>query len=344
MKHVISVIALSIFVSCAHLQGRASKQEWQVIAHRGASAYLPEHTLEAVAMAAGWGVDFVEPDVVLTRDNVPVVLHDIHLENSTDVAQKFPFRKRKDGRYYVRDFRLREIQTLNVLERSKEHDPTKAVFPNRFPRTLNRNSFRVPSLEEYLEFVEGLRQTTGHKLGVCPEIKSSAFHLKEGQDIVKIVYETVMRFGYEKTPELIYLQSFDPADLKRLKSEMKTKIPLVQLVGKNSWGESAADYEKMLSPEGLKEVANYAQVFSPSLDQLFTSIPGSKQQRADLVSGWAHAAGLKVIPYTHRREQLPEGFDSIETFFKVLKNDSKIDGIFSDSADDVLIWQGRLKQ
>jgi len=329
------------FSSCAHLTPRTTKP-WQVIAHRAASGYLPEHTLVGVAMAAAWGVDFVEPDVVLTRDDVPVVLHDIHLEASTDVAKKFPFRKRKDGRYYVRDFRLIEIKTLNVLERAHANRLDDAVFPKRFPRHLNRASFTVPTFEEYLEFVEGLRHSTGRRLGIYPEIKHSEFHAREGQDIVKIVHAMLVRFGYEKTPDLIYLQSFNPADLKRLKHEFGTQIPLVQLIGKNSWNESSADYDQMQSEEGLREIATYASAIGPSLDQLFSIDTSNSLRNSTPLAEHARALGLKLHPYTHRQDPLPVPFRSNTELFEALRDEAQIDGIFSDFADEVLIWLGRL--
>src|SRR5680860_1507634 len=108
------------------------KNKKVIIAHRGASGYLPEHTLAAKAMAYSMGADYLEQDIVMSKDNVPVVIHDIHLETVTDVAKKFPNRKRKDGKFYVIDFTFEELKQLNVSER---FDPKtkKAVFPKRFP-------------------------------------------------------------------------------------------------------------------------------------------------------------------------------------------------------------------
>ncbi|MEO5667110.1 MAG: glycerophosphodiester phosphodiesterase [Bdellovibrionota bacterium] len=336
---------LALFGACAHhARDIASIPGWIVIAHRSASGYLPEHTLVGVAMAAGWGVDFVEPDVVLTRDSIPVVLHDIQLETSTDVAKKFPFRNRADGHYYVSDFRLKEIKLLHVMERGKDDKPDEAAFPNRFPRTLNRSSFEIPTFEEYLEFVEGIRHSTHRVLGVFPEIKHSEIYAKSGQDIVKIVYEMLARFGYEKKPNLAFIQSFNPKDLQRLKNEMETKIPLVQLIGKNSWKESSADYDTMITPEGLRAISRYAATVSPSLDQLFSFDAASKHLIVNSFVADAHAAGLKVVPYTHRQDPLPAPFKDNDQFFSVLKNEAHIDGLFSDFADEVLIWEGRLKR
>jgi glycerophosphoryl diester phosphodiesterase len=337
-------LSLLFFVaSCNRPQPKSSPTPyWEVIAHRGASGYLPEHTLEAVAMAAAWGVDFIEPDVVLSRDSIPVVLHDIHLESNTDVVQKFPTRKRKDGRYYVRDFTLKELKTLNVRERTKEGSPTEAVFPKRFPRSLNTSSFRIPTLEEYLELIEGLRQTTGHKLGVYPEIKNPEFHEAEGQDITQIVYSMLLKFAYDTMPEKIYIQSFDPRTLKRLKNEFKTPIPLIQLIGKNSWQESSADYESMLTEKGLREIAAYAVGIGPGIDQILNIDPTTKRVEANEIPALARKQGLKIHSYTHRRDQLPSTFISNTELLSILKNDAKVDGIFSDFADEILKWEGRL--
>ena len=137
-----------------------------VIAHRGASGYLPEHTLPAKAMAYAMHADFLEQDVVATRDDVLVVLHDIHLDRVTDVARRFPGRARDDGRYYVRDFDLAEIRTLAVTERVDEEG--LPVYPRRFPP--HRGRFGVHTLADELALVTGLNHATGGKTGVYPEI------------------------------------------------------------------------------------------------------------------------------------------------------------------------------
>ena len=139
-----------------------------VIAHRGACGYLPEHTLEAKAYAHALGADFVEQDIVATRDDELIVMHDIHLDRVTNVAERFPGRMRDDGRFYARDFDLHEIQSLNATERRRADGQT-AVFPQRFPTTIGR--FRVPTLREEIKFIQGLNRSTGRDVGIYPEIK-----------------------------------------------------------------------------------------------------------------------------------------------------------------------------
>ena len=121
-----------------------------VIAHRGASGYLPEHTLEAKAMAHAMGADFIEQDIVLTKDDVPVVMHDIYLDTISDVAARFPGRHRANGRYYALDFTLAEIKQLQATERFSEKTG-RQVYPKRFPK--GASSFQIPTLEEELQFI-----------------------------------------------------------------------------------------------------------------------------------------------------------------------------------------------
>ena len=132
-----------------------------VIAHRGASGYLPEHTLTAKAVAHAMGANYIEQDVVLSRDGTPIVLHDIHLDSTTDVARRFPGRSRADGRYYAIDFDLQEILQLRVHERTRL-EPARAgqaVFPERFP--AEPALFRVPTLFEEITMLDGLDSSRG---------------------------------------------------------------------------------------------------------------------------------------------------------------------------------------
>ena len=140
-----------------------------VIGHRGACGYLPEHTLESYALAHGQGADYIEPDLVRTRDGAFLCLHDIYLEPTTDVAAVFPGRARADGRYYAIDFTLEEVRRLRVRER----------LDRRFPQGASR--FAVPTFEEMIELVAGLNRTTGRRAGIYPELKQPAFHRDEGQ-------------------------------------------------------------------------------------------------------------------------------------------------------------------
>ena len=146
-----------------------------VIAHRGARGYLPEHTLEAKAMAYAQGAHYIEQDLVMTRDDNLIVLHDITLDRTTDVDEKFPDRARSDGRYYAIDFTLEEIRTLNATEGFRTENGEKVqARSQRFP--LGKGSFRVPTFQEEIEMIQGLNISTGRDVGIYPEIKQPAFH------------------------------------------------------------------------------------------------------------------------------------------------------------------------
>ena len=162
-------LCLLIYVSLMMVGSTISvfAHEKIVIAHRGASGYVPEHTIAAKAMAYAMGADYIEQDVVMTKDNQLVVLHDHYLDHVTDVQEKFFTRKREDGRYYVIDFTLDEIRTLNVSERYDMIDGVKvAVFANRFP--LNKSIFKVHTLSEEIELIQGLNKSTGKNIGIYP--------------------------------------------------------------------------------------------------------------------------------------------------------------------------------
>jgi glycerophosphoryl diester phosphodiesterase len=134
-----------------------------VIAHRGASGYLPEHTLEAKAYAHALGADYLEQDLVATRDDQVIVIHDIHLDRVTNVASVYPDRHRDDGRYYARDFDLAEIKALGAGARRGDDGET-ATFPNRYP--LSFGPFRIPTLREEIKFIQGLNRATGRVAGI----------------------------------------------------------------------------------------------------------------------------------------------------------------------------------
>ena len=316
---------LAIFITSTFTWGKT------VIAHRGASGYLPEHTLEAASMAHSWGVDFIEPDIVLTKDNIPVVLHDTHIDTTTDVARLFPKRKRKDNRYYAIDFTLKELKQLTVTERFN-YKTGKKVFPNRFS---NKNiDFKIPTFEEFILLVQGLNKSTGKNIGIYPEMKSPEFHKKEGKDIAKVVFNMMKKYGYDKENSNSYIQCFYLPTLKRLREEFKAKMPLVFLIAENSWNESTMDYDFYRTEKGISEIAKVANGIGPYLKHLITRKNGkiSKTNLVDL----AHKYNLKVHPYTHRIDALPKDFKNNKDFFDFLYNEVKADGIFSDFADVAL--------
>jgi glycerophosphoryl diester phosphodiesterase len=308
----------------------AAAAEKIVIAHRGASGYLPEHTLAAKAAAHAMGADYLEQDVVLTKDGVAVVLHDIHIDTVTDVADVFPDRARADGRFYAIDFTLDELRALTVMERANKNG--EQVFPGRFPRGAAR--FQIPTLAEEIELVQGLNLSTGREVGIYPEIKAPAWHRAEGQDISAIVLEVLADYGYADQDDLVYLQCFDWNETRRIRGELGYRGKLIQLLGENDWGEApGVDYDTLRTKEGLAEIAKVADGIGPWANQIVTGVDASGAVRmTDLVEN-AHAQGLAVHPYTFRADALPGYADSLEDQLRIFLVDAGVDGVFTDFPD-----------
>ena len=304
-----------------------------VIAHRGACGYLPEHTLEAKALAYGMGADYLEQDVVATRDDVLVVLHDIHLDTVTDVAERYADRARADGRFYARDFDLAEIKTLNVHERRNE-DGVTAVFPGRFP--TNEGHFSIATVAEEITMIQGLNKATGRNTGIYPEVKSPAFHAEEGVDVSRLLLATLEQFGYTDKSAPVYVQCFDAKEVVRLRNELECKLKIVQLIGENDWGESDTDYDVLKSADGLKSIAEVADGIGPWAPQLYTIAEIDGQAVSTGMVSAAHAVGLTVHPYTFRADALLPGFDTFTEMVEWFAGTLSIDGLFTDFPDKAI--------
>lgn len=308
-----------------------------VIAHRGASGYLPEHTLAAKAMAHGLGADFIEQDLVLTKDDVPVVLHDVHIDTVTDVAKVFPERKRADGRYYALDFTLVELKQLRVTERfnAKTGAP---VFAKRFPAGLAE--FRIATLEEELQLIQGLNRSTGRAVGIYPELKQPKWHREQGRDISKVVLPILARYGYATKSDACFLQCFELGEVKRLRSELGWNGRLVMLIEAKAKGEDGTDHNALCTPAGLKELAQIVDGIGPNLGRVVTWSSAGEAKATTLVKD-AHAAGLAVHPYTIRVDELPKNCPSAEALHEAVFRGAGADGVFTDFTDVTLAWVRR---
>ena len=286
-----------------------SKPKKIVIAHRGASGYLPEHTLASKAMAYAMQPDFLEQDLVLSKDDVLIVIHDIHLETVTNVKEMFPDRKREDGSYYVIDFTFKELLQLKINERLDAMSG-KAVYKSRFPS--RKSTFRLHSLQEEIDMIQGLNKSTGNNIGIYPEIKEPAFHNQEGKDISKIVLKLLADYGYTSKKDNCILQCFDAKELKRIRKRLNSELFLVQLI----------EFKKEESK--LKEFATYADGIGPWY----------KQMSKNFVKE-AHDLELKVHAYTFRADDLGE-FESFDTLLDYGFNTLNLDGVFTDFPDKVV--------
>lgn len=303
-----------------------------VIAHRGASGHLPEHTLQAKALAYAMGADYLEQDIVATRDDELVVLHDIHLDGVTDVAQRFPGRARADGRFYVRDFTLAEIETLTVHERTDEKG--QQVFPSR--QAHSGAEFRVHTLARELELVADLQDSGGHSVGIYPEVKSPGWHVQEGVDITILVLNTLEQFGYHRHSDPVYLQCFDETEVRRIRHELGCELKLVQLIGEDAWTNLPTNFAGMRTAEGLEALAKTVDGIGPWVNQLYTVEKGDGTLSDSGLVRRAHEQGLVVHPYTYRSDALPEGFASFDALVEFSVRTLAVDGVFTDFPDAFL--------
>ncbi|QXP64424.1 glycerophosphodiester phosphodiesterase [Polaribacter sp. HaHaR_3_91] len=312
------LIGLLLF-SCNSHKKETNMNTKIVIAHRGASGYLPEHTMEAKAMAYAMTPHFIEQDLVLSKDNVPIVIHDIYLDDVTDVAVKFADRKRKDNRFYVIDFTFDELQMLKVTERFN-HETGEQFYPNRYPK--GKGNFKLHSFEEEIELIQGLNKATGKDIGIYPEIKDPAFHQKEGRKITEVVLEILADYGYKTKKDNCILQCFDATELERIRVVLKSDLFLVQLM----------EFEE--ETKQLAHFATYADGIGPWYKQILDKKVGEKWQFTTLVSD-AHKLGLKVHPYTFRADSLDE-FTTFDQMMETLFIEADIDGAFTDFPDLVV--------
>jgi glycerophosphoryl diester phosphodiesterase len=276
------------------------------------------------------GADYIEQDVVLSRDGVPMVLHDIQIDTMTDVAEAFPDRARAQGRFFAIDFTADELQSLAAMERADEAG--RPAFPGRFPR--GAASFQIPTLAEEIELIQGMNLSVGREAGIYLEIKAPAWHRAEGQDISAIALGVLADYGYADPDDLVFLQCFDWHETRRIRAELGWRGRLIQLLGENSWGEAPdVDYDALRTKDGLAAIAKVADGIGPSMSDVVAGIDaGGRPMLTDLVAN-AHALGLAVHPYTFRADALPAYASSLEDAFRIFLVDAGVDGVFTDFPD-----------
>jgi len=327
---MIGLLGSGLSASSALSYGGNQPDSKIVIAHRGASGYLPEHTLAGKAMAYAMGADYVEQDLVMTRDNRLVVLHDIILDHVTNVRDIFPNRARKDGKFYVVDFTLAELKKLSVIERfNLIGGKPVPVFKDRFP--LGKSTFRIHTFEKEIELVQGLNEATGKNVGIYPEIKNVAFHNTEGKDVSRAVLKILKAYGYTQKSDKIYLQSFNAKELKRvhdvLLPEMGMDVKLILLL----WPPDDGEWVK--KPGSMKKVARYADGIGPDKSMLISGKSTIDHIMATDLASRAHAAGLEIHPYTFRTEQIPPYAKNYTDLLNIFLFQIGVDGVFTDFTD-----------
>lgn len=304
-----------------------------VIGHRGASGERPEHTLESYKLAIEQGADFIEPDLVSTKDGVLIARHEVNITDTTDVASRPEFADRYTTKvidnvtergWFADDFTLEEIKTLRAKERLSFRDQSY------------NGLFEVPTLEEVINLVKQVEAETGRKIGIYPETKHPTYHDSVGLSLEEPLVETLEKTGFTD-PNRVFIQSFEVGNLKEL--NQKIDVPLVQLLDASDVALNGRLIEKqpydfvvsgdprtygdLRTLEGLQEIATYADGIGP-WKRMIVSVQGvdaNGDGRADDVNGDgvvndadkttlppttlvqdAHTAGLLVHPYTFRNE------------------------------------------
>ena len=298
-RTAVFLFVLGLAIECATFSAQSQYQRKTLIAHRGASAYAPEHTLEAYRLAMVQGADYVEQDLQITKDGVLVCLHDLTLERTTNVRDIYPDRFVVEGgerHWYVSDFTLSEIKQLDA----------GSWFNNKF------KGAQIPTWQETIDVVKG-------KAGLYPETKAPEVYGARGFDMEKLLVESLRRNDLDmppseaKTPLII--QSFSADSLKRLKWDFKVQVPLILLVEEKD--------RDLLFPRGLEEIRKYAAGIGPAKEIIDLNPP---------IVFFAHDADLSVTPYTFRTSStgvFKRVRDEMEYFLAHLG----VDALFTDNPD-----------
>lgn len=326
-----------------------------VIAHRGASGYVPEHTLGAYALAITMGADYIEPDLVMSKDGFLVSRHENELLLSTDVDEHPEFASRFKTQtvdedtvsgWFTEDFTLEELKTLRSKEVRGEVRPGNARMDG---------TFDIPTFQEIIDLVKAMEVSERRIIGIYPELKNPTHFQRLGLGMEKAVVDQLHENGYRRADSPACIQSFEVSNLKELRN--MTDIKLVQLIGTRNNRpfdqvilETGMTYGDMATAEGLKEVATYADAVGPHKSHIIPLVGNNLGAPTSFVSD-AHAVGLIVHPYTFRAENtyLPSEFRSDESSIAAIGDmrgelqvflATGIDGFFTDQPDIAVRMRG----
>ncbi|GAA2523637.1 glycerophosphoryl diester phosphodiesterase [Winogradskya humida] len=326
------------------LAGGHGHQPSLVVGHRGASGYRPEHTLASYELAARLGADFIEPDLVSTKDHVLVARHEPEIGGTTDVASRPEFASRKrtvllDGisvtGWFTHDFTLAELKTLRATER---------IPAVRQHNTLYNGLFPVPTFQEILDLRKRLSKELDREIGVYPETKHPTYFRELGLDLETPLVQVLRRNGLDRADAKVFVQSFEAKNLQALREDYRLRAPSIFLTSATGspFGDTTT-YAEYLTPAGLRRLARYADGIGPDKSQVIPRKADDTLGEPTTLVKDAHAAGLKVMPYTFRAENafLPADYrvgtdpaaygraiDEQVTFLK-----TGLDGLFTDQAD-----------
>ncbi|MBD2336308.1 glycerophosphodiester phosphodiesterase [Calothrix sp. FACHB-156] len=310
-----------------------------IIAHRGASGYRPEHTLAAYELAIDLGADYIEPDLVATKDGILIARHENEISETTDVASHTEFAQRQttkiiDGEsktgWFTEDFTLAELKTLRAKERIPEVRSQNIKYDGLF---------EIPTLQEIIDLAQAKSIAVNRTIGIYPETKHPTYFQSIGLSLEEPLLKTLAANGYQGANTPVFIQSFEVSNLKYLST--KTDLPLVQLI--NNTGkpydfivsDDERTYSDLITASSLREIAEYAQAIGIHKNLLVPRDSTGKLLPPTSLAKDAHAASLLVHVWTFRNEDvfLPLDFQGnpkqeYELFFSL-----GIDGVFSDFPD-----------
>ena len=296
---------IGLLVVLSLLPLAAARAEPIVIAHRGASGERPEHTLAAYERAIDQGADYIEPDLVLTKDGVLVARHENEIGGTTDVADHPEFAGRKTTKaidgvavtgWFTEDFTLAELRTLRVRERLPDQRPSNVRF---------NDLYLIPTFEEILKLVWAKQAESERQIGVYPETKHPSYFASIGLPHQGPLLELLAKYGYQTETDPVFIQSFEVGNLKAIRAV--SRLRLIQLVDAHGGpaDQPGTRYDDMLTLRGLSSIAAYADGIGPSVGQVLAPEGG-----ATALVARAHDAGLQVHVWTLRMENgfLPEQY------------------------------------
>jgi glycerophosphoryl diester phosphodiesterase len=330
-------LALIALMALVITPAAAQEDPMLIIAHRGASAERPEHTLAAYELAIDQGADYIEPDLVVTKDLVLVARHENELSGTTDVASREEFEDRRrdktiDGQkvagWFAEDFTLAELRTLRVKERIPGLRPANARFDGLY---------QVPTFEEVVKLVRAKEAATGRRIGLYPELKHPEFLLQDaGIDMVDLLLRDLRALGIT-TVDPVFIQSFEIAPLQRLK-QRGGGFKLVQLVAPigGPADEPAMRYAEMVTPTGLAEVAKYADALGANIlmilgpDGTPTSLVADAKAAGMAVHAWTVRPENEFLPPALRTGTDPKGRGCGDVKLAAMLKAAGVAGVFSD--------------
>lgn len=333
------MLALALTGQIVSVPAMAQDPDFIVIAHRGASGERPEHTLAAYELAIDQGADYIEPDLVATRDGVLVARHENEISGTTDVSDRPEFATRLTTRvidgeemtgWFTEDFTLAELRTLRARERLPDIRPQNTAYDGLY---------QVPTLEEIIQLVRAKEAETGRVIGLYPEIKHPTYFKDIGIDLAHLLVTQLHAAGYEGADAPVFIQCFEVAELWRLASI--TELRLVQLVAAEGGPADNATmtYAQMVTPEGLAEIAEYADGIGVDLRLLIsddfspTMLSNDAHQAGLLVHAWTLRKENAFLPAPLRRSSDPSDYGCFEAVLGMLSAHQSVDGVFTDHPD-----------